>query len=219
MPSTTCPSRSICAGPRSGRWVPLTRLRLRPEVQRQRRAFGQRRKFRHAVDNVHREPARVAQRYGVAARVRHDRPAHAKRASRSRSSREADWNAAPANRETGPRRTTRQAGPAQRPRSSNVSGVRSATVKPKSVKNRSARSRSGFSNSSHARRATLISGFADRPGCSPGQRPGLAVQRTVRVLPHARPVCWRVSRRVSFHANRSSLILYVFISLVINYHS
>ena len=93
------------------------------------------------------------------------------RASRSRSSRAAAWKAGPTKRACGPRRTTRHAAPACRPRSSSVSGVRSATVKPKSVPNRSARSRSGFSNSSHASPATLTSGFPDRPGCSPGRAP------------------------------------------------
>ena len=93
------------------------------------------------------------------------------RASRSRSSRAAAWKATPAKRGCGPRRITRHAALACRPRSSSVSGVRSATVKPKSVPNRSARSRSGLSNSSHASPATLTRGLPDRPGCSPGRAP------------------------------------------------
>lgn len=95
----------------------------------------------------------------------------APRASRSRSARSAAWKAGPAKRGHGPRRTTRHAVAACRPRSTSASGARSATVKPKSVRNRSARSRSGFSNSSQARPVTLISGLLDLPGCSPGIPP------------------------------------------------
>lgn len=70
-----------------------------------------------------------------------------------------------------PLRITMHGEPAKVPRSHSSPSVRAAIAKPKSRAKTSAWSRSGFSNSSQARSAALITGFRDRPGCSPRKAP------------------------------------------------
>ena len=168
VPSTTWPSRWISAGRRAGRWVALTRAGSAPKFS----GSG----ARPGSAGRSGTPCTTRTGYPLGSRSRTAWPPWCAvtvppvpRASRSRSSRAAAAKVGPTKRACGPRRTTRHAAAACRPRSSTVSGVRSATVKPKSVLNRSARSRSGFSNSSQASPATLTRGFFDRPGCSPGR--------------------------------------------------
>ena len=184
VPSTTCPSFWISAARRAGRWAALARSSRSDAPQ----FSGSGARSGSAGSSG--TPCTTRTGIPLGSRSRTAWPPRcavtvppAPRASRSRSSRAAAAKAGPTKRACGPRRTTRHAAAACRPRSSTVSGVRSATVKPKSVPNRSARSRSGFSNSSQASPATLTSGFLRPPWVLPGQRPGLAVQRAVRVLP------------------------------------
>ena len=170
VPSTTCPSRWISAARRAGRWVALTRASSGPKFS----GSG----ARPGSAGCSGTPCTTRTGYPLGSRSRTAWPPRCAvtvppvpRASRSRSSRAAAAKVGPTNRGRGPRRTTRHADPACRPRSTSACGVRSTTVKPKSVPNRSARSRSGFSNSSQASPATLTSGLPDRPGCSPGRAP------------------------------------------------
>ena len=170
VPSTTWPSRWICAGRRAGRWVALTRAGPGPKFS----GSGP----RPGSAGSSGTPWTTRTGYPLGSRSRMPWPPQCAvtvppvpRASRSRSSRAAAVKVAPAKRGRGPRRTTRHAAAARRPRSSSVCRVRPATVKPKSVPNRSAPSRSGFSNSSQASPATLTRGLPDRPGCSPGSAP------------------------------------------------
>ena len=78
VPSATCPSRSISAGRRAGRWVALARTGPAsdcPKFIGSGARSGSAGQLRDAVDHAHRVPAGVAQQHGVAAPVRGDRPA------------------------------------------------------------------------------------------------------------------------------------------------
>ena len=171
VPSTTCPSRSISAGRTHRPLGTVDPLPAGPEVQRQRHPLRQRRVLRHAMDHPRREPAGIPQRHDVAARMRHDRAARAVRqpvevlagggleggASETGAGAAADHQARRA------RPPAAQHQHLRRPVGNHETKVGAETARP--------RSRSGFSNSSHARPPTFISGFLDRPGCSPGKAP------------------------------------------------
>ena len=134
------------------------------------------------VDEVDADPAQ-ALRAAAASVRRWRRPAAARRPRRRAR------NAGPTNRDRGPRRISTHGAPASVPRSCSSSGGAQTVLKPKARANASARSRSGFSNSSHARSCTLMTGLRDRPGVLPGQRALLAVQVVVGAdgVAHAEP--------------------------------
>ena len=102
-------------------------------------------------------------------------------ARRSTSARSSAANAVPTNRERGPRRTITHGEPASVPRSCSSSAVCSTVLKPNARAKASARTRSGFSNSSHARSRTLISGISGSSGVLSAQGALLAVQVFVGV--------------------------------------
>ena len=135
VPSATCPSRWISAGRRAGRWVALARTGADPEFPK---FMGSGARSGSAASSG--TPWTTRTGYPLGSRSSTVWPPQCAvtvppvpRASRSRSSRAAAWKAGPTKRAWGPRRTTRHAVDAHRPRSSSASGVRSATLKPKSV--------------------------------------------------------------------------------------
>ena len=214
VPSTTWPSRSISAARRAGRWVALTRAgsaRSSAAAGRARAAPGSSgTPWTTRTGNPLGSRSRTAWPPQCAVTV-----PPVPRASRSRSSRAAAWKAAPANRARGPRRTTRHGGAACRPRSTSVSGVRSATVKPKSARNRSAAVQVRLLELQPRQPGHLDQRIRDRPGCSPGSAPAsLCSERCGSPTWPARP---GASVRLSCAITTDSFASQVFCHRLISY--
>ena len=156
--------------------------RLGAEVQRQRGASGQCGELRDAVHDAHREPARVPQQDGVTALVRGDRPAGAagqpvqvtSLRGLERGSHETGPRAAADHQARGSRLPAAQHQRLRRPVGHGEAEV--GAEPPGAVQVR-------LLELQPRQPGHLDQGILGPPWVLPGPRPGLAVQRTVRVFP------------------------------------
>ena len=182
VPSTTCPSRWISRRPPGRPLGGVGAHRLGAEVQRQRGASGQRGELRDAVHDAHREPARVPQQDGVTALVRGDRPAGAagqpvqvtSLRGLERGSHETGPRAAADHQARGSRLPAAQHQRLRRPVGHGEAEVGAEPLGAVQVRLLELQPRQP---------GHLDQGILGPPWVLPGPRPGLAVQRTVRVFP------------------------------------
>ena len=182
VPSTTCPSRWISAGRRAGRWVALARAGSVPKFSGSGARSGSAGQFRDAVDYAYREPARVPQQDGVTALVRGDRPAGAAGQpvqvtwlrGLERGSHETGPRAAADHQARGSRLPAAQHQRLRRPVGHGEAEV--GAEPPGAVQVR-------LLELQPRQPGHLDQGILGPPRVLPGPRPGLAVQRTVRVFP------------------------------------